>query len=209
MVLLVIWYCLSLLINKNPCPHISQTNFSCLCRYLFFSNEVCVLNPLPQSLQNLCWPCIIYFRSSLCEIFLLWSLVEPCLWHVLDISVLSSVVSSKVSDVPTIFCCFVLSFWFVQKGVVTIIFKNDYSSIFTFESFLKFGLCEFWTWTSCILVSFTFQRIFFTWLLYDQISEIVCFWSSVLAMFLLCSLVNNLTTIHSDEDDWHSFFSTI
>ena len=63
-------------------------------------------------------------------------------------------------NIPTIFCCFVLSFWFVQKGVVTIIFTDHYSSIFTFESFLQFGLCEFWTWTSCILVSLTFQRTF-------------------------------------------------
>ena len=63
-------------------------------------------------------------------------------------------------NVSTIFCCFVLSFWFVQKRVVTIIFTDHYSSIFTFQSFLQFGLCEFWTCTTCILVSVTFQRTF-------------------------------------------------
>ena len=131
MVLLVIWYCLSLLINENPCPHIAQTNFSCLCRYLFFCNEVCVLNPLPQSLQNLCSPCILYFPSFLCEIFLLSSIVEPCLWRVLEMSVLSPVVSSKVSDVSGM-CLFSSAVLFCVSDVseIPLLFSVVSSSLF-------------------------------------------------------------------------------
>ena len=74
-------------------------------------------------------------------------------------------------NVITIFCCFVFSLWFVQKWVVTIIFTDHYRSIFTFQSFLQFALCEFWTWTSCILVSLTFQRTFFSLFFYLEISQ--------------------------------------
>ena len=78
-------------------------------------------------------------------------------------------------NIPTIFCCFVLSYWFVQKGVVSIIFTDHYSSIFTFQSFLHFGLCEFWTCTSCIWVSLTFQRTFLIFFLWRHFSEWKCF----------------------------------
>ena len=150
MVLLVIWYCLSLLIKENRYPHISHTNFSCLCRYLFFSNEVCVLNPLPHSLQNWSWPCILYFRSSLCEIFLLWSLVEPCLWHVLEISVLSSVVSSKVSDDkyawPIVFWCPSLFRGYSLLGF----FMTKYLTVFVFDLLCLQYFCCLHLWTTSL-----------------------------------------------------------
>ena len=131
MVLLVILHCFSVLIKVNPCPHMSETNFSCLCRYLCFCNEVCVLNPLPQSLQNLYRTCILSFWSSLCEIFLLSSIVEPCLWHVLEMSVLSSVVSSKVSDVSGM-CLFSSAVLFFVSDVseIPLLFSVVSSSLF-------------------------------------------------------------------------------
>ena len=82
--------------------------------------------------------------------------------------------------IPTIFCCFVLSFWFVQKGVFTIIFTDHYSSIFTFQSFLQFGICEFWTWTSCTLVSLTFQMTFFSYFFMTKFLRVKMFSSRVI-----------------------------
>ena len=95
---------------------------------IYFS---CTVNPLPQLLQNLSSPCILCFRSSLCEIFLLSSVVEPCLWHVLEMSVLSYVVSSKVSDVSGM-CLFSSAVWFCLCDVsqIPLLFSVVSSSVF-------------------------------------------------------------------------------
>ena len=139
----------SLLIKGNPCPHVSQTNFSSLCMYLCFSNEVCVLNPLPQSLQNWSWPCILSFWSSLCKMFMLSSAVEPCLWHVLEISLLSSVISSYISAVSGM-CIFSSAVWSCLSHVFEIFLLSsllssklsDCSGMCLFSSIVLSCLCD-------------------------------------------------------------------
>ena len=93
------------------------------------------------------------------------------MWDVSGIFLLFSVVSSC----PTDLC---------KKGVLTIIFTDHYSSIFTFQSFLQFGLCDLWTLISCIWVSLTFQRTFLslffmmTFLIVKMFSSRVIFFMS-------------------------------
>ena len=129
-------------------PHVSQTDFSCVRRYLCYSNEVCVLNPLPQSLHNLGWPFILSFRSSLWEIFLLSWVVEPCLWHVLEMSVLSSVVSSKISDVSGMslffFCCLIFSFWCLRNWFIFILL---FHILFLYPFIFQLRFCVWWNKT--------------------------------------------------------------
>ena len=128
---------------------LSDSCWPCIFSHLLYAKSLVVLGcwTLPVAcLRNACFVFCCFISSFWCLGNV--SLFFCCLiahWLVFNTSL---IFVECFMNYPTIFCCFVLSVWFLQKGVVGIIFTDHYSSIFTFESFLKFRLCSvFW---SCI-----------------------------------------------------------
>ena len=95
--------CLFLLCAISFCLRLWNLGFQILELVLFLFDLLSAIPFCCLRLWNL--PCeilvlvLFFFRSSLCDIFLFSWVVEPCLWHVFEMFVLSSVVSSKLSDV--------------------------------------------------------------------------------------------------------------
>ena len=65
--------------SVEPC--LWDTSIGCAVSFRSSLCDIVVLSSVVEPcLWDWCWPCAVYFRSSLCDIFIWYSVVEVCLW---------------------------------------------------------------------------------------------------------------------------------